>query len=86
MKNLFTILLYQYKIIYREKFRSEIESLLDFLPVGFWLYHLKETNNYMKSSIKQKSENGTDTSSLTESREISFDELMTFIKISYRWQ
>ena len=38
---------------YHEKFRSEIESLLAFLPVGFWLYHLKGTNNYMKSSIKQ---------------------------------
>ena len=66
---------------YRENFRSEIESLLAFLPVGFWLYHLKETNNYMKSSIKQKSEDGTNTSSLTESREISFDELMIFYAI-----
>ena len=28
---------------YCEKFRSKIESLLAFLPVGFWLYHLKET-------------------------------------------
>ena len=72
----FTYLISQY----HEKFRSEIESLLAFLPVGFWLYHLKK-NNDMKSSIKQKSEDGTDTSSLTESREISFDELIIFYAI-----
>ena len=66
---------------HREKFRSEIESLLAFLPVGFWLYHLKETNNYMKSSIEQKAEDGTEASSLSEFREISFDELMIFYAI-----
>ena len=35
----------------------------------------------MKSSIEQKAEDGTETSSLTEFKEISFDEVMIFYAI-----
>ena len=62
-----------------KKFRSEIESVLAFLPMGFWLYHLKQTNNYLKGSLEEKS-SGTDSSS-SIFREISIDELMIFYAI-----
>ena len=66
---------------FRNKFRSEIESFLAFLPVKFWLYHLKQTNDYMKGSMERKSGDETDSSSLSQYREIRFDELMTFYAI-----
>lgn len=65
----------------RHKFRSVIESVLAFLPVQFWLYHLKQTNNYLKGSLEEKSGLNSDSSSPLKFREITFDELMIFYAI-----
>ena len=39
---------------YRYHFPTELDSLLAFLPVKFWVYHLNECNRYVDQCLKNK--------------------------------
>ena len=47
--------------------------------MSYWIYHLKQTNNYLKGSLEEKSAGIVSSSSVF--REISIDELMIFYAI-----
>ena len=64
---------------YVKSFRSEIESFLAFLPINFWMWHLKVTNfyieNHRKESLTRKNP------SIHKIKDIHIQELMTFYAI-----
>ena len=68
---------------YKHHFRNEIESLLAFLPIGFWIYHQGETNKYMRANIAKddQSESGSGSGSGNQCKDITIDELMIFYAI-----
>ena len=46
------------KYKYRNKvFRNELDSLLAFLPLRFWLFHLNECNRFVSQELKAKNKN-----------------------------
>ena len=42
------------KYEYRYHFPTELDSLLAFLPVKFWVYYLNECNRYVEQCLKNK--------------------------------
>ena len=60
-------------------FRTEIESFLAFLPINYWMWHLKVTNFYIETHRKE-SLIGKNTSS-HKIKDIHIQELMTFYAI-----
>ena len=63
----------------KNSFRSEIESFLAFLPINYWMWHLKVTNFYIETH-RNISLTGKNASS-HKIRDIHIQELMTFYAI-----
>ena len=61
---------------YKHHFRNEIESLLAFLPIGFWIYHQGETNKYMRANIAKDDQSEIENGSGNQCKDITIDELM----------
>ena len=66
---------------YKHHFRNEIESLLAFLPIGFWIYHQGETNKYMRANIAKDNQSESGSGSENQCKDITIDELMIFYAI-----
>ena len=64
---------------YAKSFRSEIEFFLAFLPINFWMWHLKVKKfyieNHRKESLTGKNQ------SFHKIKDIHIQELMTFYAI-----
>ena len=58
--------------------RTELESLLAFLLLKFWIFHLGECNRYVAQEMKAKQ---TDEFHGIKWKRISLDELMIFYTI-----
>ena len=74
------------KDIYRNTiFKTELESLLAFLPISFWLYHLNECNRYFDQHFLNNDSNtkssGNDYYLGLKWKPITIDELMIFYAI-----
>ena len=66
---------------YKNKFKTEIESLLAFLPIPFWVHHLRETNKYMRTTLAKNDSMKSDNGSGNQYKYITLDELMIFYAI-----
>ena len=64
----------------KQRFRSELESLLAFLPLRFWVYHLNECNKYTDQYLMKKS-NGSKKIAGSNWKPININELMIFYAI-----
>jgi len=63
-----------------EKFRSEVESLLAFLPLKFWVFHLNECNKYADQLLLTK-DKGNKKIAGSKFKTLNINELMTFYAI-----
>ena len=61
-------------------FETEVESLLAFLPLKFWVYHLNECNRYVDEFLSTR-EPSTKKFVGMNWKPIKIDELMTFYAI-----
>ena len=66
---------------FNDKFRTEIESFLAFLPMSFWLHHLRETNKYMQMTFATHDKTKEENRNSNQYKDISLDELMIFYAI-----
>ena len=66
---------------YKNKFKTEIESLLAFLPIPFWVHHLRETNKYMRMMVVKNDSIKLENGSGNQYKDITLDELMIFYAI-----
>ena len=64
---------------YKNSFRTEIESFLTFLPITYWMWHLKVTNIYLENHRKE-SPSGKNPN-VHKIKDIHISELMTFYAI-----
>ena len=65
---------------YRNFFPTELDSLLAFLPVKFWVYHLNECNRYVDQVLEKKGKNSKLFYSMIW-KPIKINELMIFYAI-----
>ena len=65
---------------YRYHFPTELDSLLAFLPVKFWVYHLNECNRYVEQCLKNKDSKNKVFNGMIW-KPININELMVFYAI-----
>ena len=58
---------------YKNKFKTEIESLLAFLPIPFWIHHLRETYKYMRMTVATNDSMKLENGSGNQCKDISLD-------------
>ena len=64
-------------------FRTELESLLAFLPLKFWVFHLNECNKYVDQFLMTNG-NGNKKYAGSNWKPITINELMTFYAILFQ--
>ena len=64
----------------KQTFRTELESLLAFLPLRFWVYHLNECNKYV-DQLQKKTGKGSKKIAGSNWKTLNISELMTFYAI-----